>query len=253
MVSIIILNYNNLKYTYHCVQSILQQTHQSEIEIIVVDNASTIGNIDKLKEDFPEVLLIKNTINRGFAGGCNDGIVHASGEYFLLLNNDVVLLNNAIDIIANFLSSYPDIGIATCRVENMDGSPQHNCQPFPLNWKKWLEMSRLHKLLSQDTRAKILWGPYFKYNQIAYPDWVWGTFFMFRRSLLNAFPNQRLTETFWMYIEDMEWCWIARKYGHKIAFVPEARILHFGGGINHSAEAKQMIQENLRKFKQMYL
>lgn len=253
MISIIVLNYNNQKYTFDCIQSIMQQTNCSEIEVIVVDNASTIGNPDELKEHFSQIKLIKNTLNRGFAGGCNDGIAHATGEYILLLNNDTVLLNNAIDTVVDFLNTHTDIGIATCRVENSDGTPQHNCQPFPLRWKQWLEMSRLHKLLPQATRAKILWGPYFTYDCIAYPDWVWGTFFMFRRSLLNVFPEKKLTQTFWMYIEDMEWCWIARKAGYEIAFLPDGRILHYGGGANHSAQAKQMIQENLQKFKKMYL
>lgn len=253
MVSIILLNYNNLKYTFDCIQSIFKQAYRSEIEIIVVDNASTIGNPNELKEQFPQIKLVRNNMNRGFAGGCNDGIAHATGEFILLLNNDTVLLNNAIDLVADYLSAHSDVGVATCRVESSDGTPQHNCQPFPLRWKQWLEMSRLHKIVPPSTRAKILWGPYFSYDRIAYPDWVWGTFFMFRRSLLNIFPDKKLTETFWMYIEDMEWCWIARKAGYKIAFVPEARILHYGGGANHSAEAKRMMQENLIKFKQMYL
>lgn len=68
MVSIIILNYNNLKYTNNCIKSILQQTHRYEIEIIVVDNASTIGNPNELKVHFPEIKLVRNTYNRGFAG-----------------------------------------------------------------------------------------------------------------------------------------------------------------------------------------
>ncbi len=245
MVSVIILNYNNLNYTINCIRSLYENRKQVELEIIVVDNAST-ENPDELKNLFSDIKLVKNTTNRGFAAGCNDGIQHSSGDYILLLNNDTVLLNEAVDIVYNFMKNHDEVGISTCRVEDADGTKQNNCGAFPYYWKKYLEKSRLHKLLPKEKRAAILWGNYFSYDKIAYPDWVWGTFFMFRKSLLHYFPQNKLTETFWMYTEDMEWCWIARKAGFKIAFVPEARILHFGG--NYSPKVIQMIIENYKLF-----
>ncbi|MCX7861729.1 MAG: glycosyltransferase family 2 protein [Bacteroidales bacterium] len=253
MISVVILNFNNLHYTIKCIRSIIQYTKEINYEIIVVDNASTHDNTDAIKEMFPEVILVKNDKNRGFSAGCNDGINHAKGDYILLLNNDTELLNNAISIVHSFLEENKNVGIATCRIENSDGSPQHNCQPFPFKWKFWFEKSRIHKLLSPKMRSQILWGPYFNYTEVAFPDWVWGTFFMFHRSLLNVFPQKKLTETFWMYIEDLEWCWIVRKQGLEVAFVPDARIVHYGGGSKHTEQAKEQITKNMKIFRKMYM
>jgi len=86
MISIIILNYNSFDLTCQCISSIYENTKNVDFEIIIVDNASTVDNPDKFLELFPEIKLVKNTENRGFAGGCNDGIKEAKGDTILILN-----------------------------------------------------------------------------------------------------------------------------------------------------------------------
>ncbi len=250
MISIIILNYNTFTLTSQCIQSIYQHTKAVDFEIILVDNASTEYPPDKFLEIFPKIKLVKNSENRGFSRGCNDGIKHSTGDYILLLNSDTVLLNDAISITFNFLKQHQDVGVVTCRVENPDTSPQNNCQPFFTLSKIIGEQLRIHKLFSKDKRGKIWWGPYFNYNQIAYPNWIWGTFFMFPRKILEIFPEQKLPETLWMYVEDMEWCWLIRKAGYKIAFVPEGRVLHYGGA--HTEKTTKIINENSKQFYYLY-
>ena len=109
----------------------------------------------------------------------------------------------------------------------------------------------INKMLPIKKTGKILYGPFFSYTEIAYPDWVWGTFFMFDKKLLDIFPNKLLPETFWMYIEDMQWCWLASQKGYEIVFVPEARVLHLGGK-NHSERARAMMDKNLSQFLYLY-
>jgi GT2 family glycosyltransferase len=251
MLSIIILNYNSFDFTYQCIKSIYEHTKNVNFEIIVVDNASTRDDIDKFLEFFPEIRLVRNKENRGFAGGCNDGIRVASGNTILLLNSDTKLLNDAISITYNFLINHPKVGIATCRIENADGSPQNNCQAFPKIKNILIELFRIHKLLPRNKVGKILFGPFFVYSEIAYPDWVWGTFFMFPKNLLHIFPDELLPETFWMYVEDMQWCWLTRHAGYEVAFVPDGKVLHFGGS-NHSPISEKMITDNFTKFLKLY-
>ncbi len=250
MVSIIILNYNSFDLTCQCISSIYKYTKNVDFEIIVVDNASTLDNPDKFLELFPKIKLVKNTENRGFAGGCNDGIKVANGDNILLLNSDTKLLNDAISITYDFLNKHQNIGIVTCRLENIDGSPQNNCQAFPKIKNILIELFRIHKLLHRNKVYKNLYGPFFNYSEIAYPDWVWGTFFMFTKKLLTIFSNQLLPETFWMYGEDMEWCWLAKQAGYEIAFVPNGKVLHYGG--NHHPEAEKMIHDNYNQFIKLY-
>jgi len=250
MVSIIILNYNSFDLTCQCISSIYKYTKKVDFEIIIVDNASTVDNPDKFLELFPEIKLVKNTENRGFAGGCNDGIKVAEGDTILLLNSDTKLLNDAISTTYDFLNKHQNIGIVTCRLENIDGSPQNNCQAFPKIKNILIELFRIHKLMSKPKADKILFGPFRDYCNIAYPDWVWGTFFMFPKKLLNIFSNQLLPETFWMYGEDMEWCWLAKQAGYEIAFVPNGKVLHYGG--NHHPEAENMMHDDYNQFIKLY-
>lgn len=251
-VSIIILNYNTFELTCQCIRSIYAQTKGVEFEIVLVDNASTECNPDIFIELFPEIILVKNSENRGFSRGCNDGINHAKGDFILLLNSDTVLLNDAISIVHDFLKNNSSVGMATCRLENNDATPQNNCQRFPSKKLALLESLRIHKFISKRKRGKIWFGPYFNYNEIAFPDWVWGTFFMFPKSLLQVYPENKLPETFWMYVEDMEWCWLARKAGYKVAFIPDGRVLHFGGGDAHTEKKIALINNNMNKFIKYY-
>ena len=250
MVSIIILNYNTFDLTCQCISSIYEYTKNVDFEIIVVDNASTLDDPDKFLELFPKIKLVKNIENRGFAGGCNDGIKVAKGDTILLLNSDTKLINDAISITYDFLKKHPGVGIVTCKLENTDGSLQMNCQAFPKIKPILIELLRIHKLMSKPKADKILFGPFRDYFNIAYPDWVWGTFFMFPKKLLNIFSNQLLPETFWMYVEDVEWCWLAKQAGYEIAFVPNGKVLHYGG--NHHPEAEKMIHDNYNQFIKLY-
>ncbi|HRS70155.1 MAG TPA: glycosyltransferase family 2 protein [Bacteroidales bacterium] len=250
MISIIILNYNTFDLTCQCIESIYKETKKVDFEIIIVDNASTVDDPAKFLELFPKIKLVKNTENRGFAGGCNDGIKVAKGDTILLLNSDTKLLNDAISITYDFLNTHPNVGIVTCKLENTDGSLQMNCQAFPKIKPFLIELFRIHKLMSKPKADKILFGPFRDYCNIAYPDWVWGTFFMFHKTILNIFSNQLLPETFWMYGEDMEWCWLAKQAGYEIAFVPNGKVLHYGG--NHHPEAEKMIHDNYNQFIKLY-
>ena len=251
MVSIIILNYNSFDLTCQCISSIYENTKNVDFEIIIVDNASTLDNPDKFLELFPKIKLVKNTENRGFAGGCNDGIKVAKGDTILLLNSDTKLLNDAISITYDFLNTHPNVGIVTCRLENEDGSPQNNCYHFPSISKTLIELLRLQKFFPKSNLKKTLYGYFFDYDNIAYPDYIWGAFFMFPKKLLNIFPKQLLPETFWMYFEDMEWCWLARQAGYEIAFVPNGKVLHYGGK-NHNPKALKMMNDNFNQFLKLY-
>lgn len=251
MISIIILNYNTFDLTCQCIESIYEYTKNVDFEIIIVDNASTMDEPDNFLELFPKIKLVKNTENRGFAGGCNDGIKVAKGDTILLLNSDTKLLNDAISITYDFLNTHPNVGIVTCRLENEDGSPQNNCYHFPSISKTLIELLRLQKFFPKSNFKKTLYGYFFDYDIIAYPDYIWGAFFMFPRKLLDIFPNQLLPETFWLYVEDMQWCWLARKSGYEIAFVPDARVLHYGGK-NHNPKALKMMNDNFNQFLKLY-
>lgn len=234
-VSIIIINYNTFQLTCNCIQSIIDKTVDVDYEIILVDNASTECNPAEFIEQFPNIKLLKTSENIGFAKGNNFGITYSNGEYILLLNSDTELTDNSIKTGLDYFLSDNNTGVITGKLIYPNGEIQHNCQRFPSLKYKLLEKLRLHKFLSKKSRGKLLFGPYFSYDEIAKPDWVWGTFFMFKKNILNLFPERKLHDNFFMYIEDMQWCFYIKNYLKKdIVFIPKICITHVCGGSNDS-------------------
>ena len=245
-VSIIIVNYNTFELTCQCIQSIIGKTEGLSYEIIVVDNASREIDPQKILDRFPNVILVVSTVNVGFAKGNNLGISKAIGNYILLLNSDTILKNNAVAIGVEVLQQHPEVAAMAARLEYPDGKLQHNCQRFPSIKYKAFEFLRMQKFLPAQWGGKILMGFFFDHNQPASPDWVWGTFFMFRRELLQKLPEAKLNDHFFMYVEDVQWCMDFRKLGYSIAFDPRAQVIHLMG---KSGGAKSsLMAENMNKF-----
>ena len=246
-VSIIIVNYNTLGLTRECLSSISANTHGCKYEVIVVDNASN-EDPSELTDLFPEITLIRSDKNLGFAGGNNLGIKKATGEYILLLNSDTEIIegNDSISLCANFMEENKDVGVVSARLEYPDGSHQSAAQRFPGAKYKLYELLRLQKLMSSDKRGKVMLGAFFDHNSTVESDWVWGTFFMFRRQMLDSLPDNKLNEDYFMYGEDIQWCKDFRKRGWKVMYFPEARVLHHMGGSN--AAKDEYMRESNDKF-----
>ena len=248
-VSIVIINYNTFDLTVQCVKSVLDKTSHVSFEIIVVDNASPEGRADDFKKEFPEIVLVKSETNLGFAKGNNLGLSVARGQFILLLNSDTLLRNNVAEVLRNFLITQPNVAAVSARLEYLDGSPQHCCQRFPSVKYRMFELFRVQKIFRQ-SGGRILMGSFFDHNSIAYPDWIWGTCFMFRKDLLKQLPGEKLADEFFMYGEDMQWCMEFRRIGYSIAFEPAAIVVHLMG---KSGGAKNdLMNKNMQAFMNMY-
>lgn len=238
-VSLIIVNFNTFELTGNCIRSVEAITKGVTYEIIMVDNASTDHPAEDFAKLFPNLIILKSSENIGFAKGNNLGIAQAKGKYILLLNSDTILLNDAISATKKFLDDNAQVAVAAARLEYPDGKVQHNCHRFPsIRWSLF-ELLRLQKIFP--SIKKFLFGSFFDHNSVAYPDWVWGTFFMFRKDLLLSLPSQKLADGFFMYVEDMQWCKDFALQGKRVAFVPEARIVHLMG---KSGGAKSILMKN---------
>lgn len=227
-VSVIIINYNKPELTLACVHSILEKTVGVRYEIIVVDNAST-----------PRVLtqamlpggarLVQSEQNLGFSKGNNLGIQHASGQALLLLNNDTVLQNDAISIAHQYLQAAPGNGCVGAQLRYPDGELQNSAQRFPSIPLTLLELFRLQKLLPRPWAGRLLLGGFFDHQETVRVDWLWGTFLLLKRRLLNDLPGRRLPEDFFMYVEDLQWGLEFARAGYRSYFCAEARVTHYEG------------------------
>ncbi len=244
--SIIIINYNTFDLTSKCLHSVYDNLAGIEFEVILVDNASTESDPAVFKANYPQITLVQNKENVGFAKGNNIGIQNAQGEYILLLNSDAFLKDDSTLIGIDFLKENKDVGVVTGKLIYPDGKLQHNCQSFPRFSKSLIEKTRLHKLFSQSKKSSYLQGFYFDYTQKGKPDWVWGAYFMFRKEILKKLPTHKLNDDFFMYGEDMLWCYEFRKLGYEIVYLPQIKIIHLLGG--SSGKAQEWTHENHQLF-----
>lgn len=236
-VSIIIINFNTFDLTCKCIDSIYKKTKNISFEVILVDNASTEYDANLFLKAFPNIKLIKNKINVGFAKGNNIGIAESSGKYILLLNSDTELNNNAVYLSYKKLQSDKKIGALSARLLSPDNSIQHPAGRFPSVYLELREFFRVNNFTNKVKLAKLYLYDRFDHQSETECDWIWGTFFMFPRKILRLFQENKLNEDFFMYGEDMQWCWHINKTGHKILYFPEAEVLHHGGASTKDIEA----------------
>ncbi len=250
MVSIVIVNYNTFQLTRSCIESILAHVNGVPFEIVLVDNASSECDPADFLKLFPSLKLVVSEQNLGFAGGNNLGIHVATGDQILLLNSDTVLNMDAVSHTAQVLENDSACGVVSCRLDFPDGRVQHNCQPFPNGLKRLAEITRIFKLFPRKWRASYLQGVYFDYYKSGKPDWVWGTYFHFKKEVLATLPNRQLPEDYFMYVEDLQWCFVIRKAGWEICYDADASVVHLMGQSN--GKRNENMHSNLLDFIDRY-
>src|ERR1700686_4405808 len=184
--SIVILCWNDLKVIHGCLRSIFDETCDSDFEVIVSDNGSTDGSVEYIKNPYPQVHIIENSTNLGFAKGNNVGIPHSTGEYVLILNPDTIIQDGALEKLVAFADGRSEAGAFGCRVLNRDGSYQGPARPFPTIWRNWIAALYLRPLayLSDLFISDTYTGWKGKTERLI--DWQSGCCVMFRSSVLKA-------------------------------------------------------------------
>lgn len=236
MISIIILSYNTKNLLKECLNSIYKYLPKDLFEIIVVDNASSDKSSDMVKKDFSDVLLIKSDTNLGFAKGVNLAVKNAKGEFLLFLNSDILLEDSSILSIIKYMHENRYISIAGGQLLDKEGKAQRSYGSF-------YTLPIVFNMLLRGDRGEILSK---KYDTIKKVDWVSGGFMVVRRELfskLNGFD-----ESFFMYIEDMELCYRARKAGYDTYFFPDSRLIHLNQGSSSRSFAIKYIYKGLLYF-----
>ncbi|MDA3905860.1 MAG: glycosyltransferase family 2 protein [Bacteroidales bacterium] len=220
LLSIIIVNYNGEAFLINCIESINRNCQTIDFEIIIVDNNSTDESIKIIENKFPEVVLIKNKTNFGFAVGNNIGANLSQGEYLLLLNNDTLLLDNLNPAI-NILRDDQSIGLVGIKM--LDEKKQYRQSaglfPSPIRLLKLKLMMLIYDGFSNDNFDKT--------QSIFQVDWIEGSFFLTRRNLWEKLKG--MDESFFMYAEDIDFCKRLNDMEKKTVYLPELSYIHYGG------------------------
>lgn len=225
--SVIIVNWNTKDLLRNCLRSVYERGGDVDFEVIVIDNASTDGSAEIVKKGFPQVTLIENSQNRGFAAANNQGIAEAQGRYALLLNSDTVILDKAIQETVSFADAHPEAAVVGCRILNPDRTLQPSCFMFPSILNMLLSSTYLYKLFPKSRffgRERMTW---WGRNDIREVDVVTGCFMLVRREAIEQVGM--MDEAFFIYGEETDWCYRYKHAGWKVMFTPCAEIIHLGG------------------------
>jgi len=226
-ITISIVSYNSLNLLRECLRSIYKNPPSVKFRVIVVDNASEDGTVEFLKKNYPEVSLIINSKNLGFAAANNKAIRSSHSKYIILLNSDCEVYERSLDNLVNFMDENPKVGIAGPKIFNSDGTIQLSCRKFP----SMLDAAA-HTVLG-DIFPRNPFSRKYKLADISRNkplsvDWVSGSCMIIRKKALE--DTGYLDERYFMYVEDLDICYRMRQKNWEVYYNPEAGVMHHAAG-----------------------
>jgi GT2 family glycosyltransferase len=226
-VSIIIVSYDCCELLVGCLSSLEEDVLHHGYEVIVVDNGSHDGTVETIAERFPWVEVVAIGKNVGFSRANNLALERASGRHLLLLNPDTVVPKGALDAALHALDAHADVGMLGVRLVQPSGELDHACKRgFPT------PAGALYYFLGLGRRRRSRFGQYTAAHvaddQVAFVDAINGAFMLVRREAIAAVGL--LDEHYWLYMEDLDWCYRFWQSGWKILYWPGATVTHLKGG-----------------------
>jgi N-acetylglucosaminyl-diphospho-decaprenol L-rhamnosyltransferase len=222
LLSVIVVNWNTRSLLGGCLDSIDSTIGDTPTEIWVVDNASSDGSLAFLRANYPHVNVIANETNVGFARANNQAAAQCHGKYLLLLNSDAVLLNAAAPGLIKILEAHLETAAVGPMLLNADKSFQAGGTDFPTLASEILLALGIARWWRQG-----YFPGYPPSHAGGVVDWVGGACLLIRR---DAFEHiGALSEEYYMYTEETDWCYRARRAGWKIRYSPNQQVIHYGG------------------------
>jgi GT2 family glycosyltransferase len=222
--SIVIICWNDLRVIRDCLRSIYRGTHATNFEVVVSDNGSVDGSVEFIRNHYPQVRIVENRQNLGFARGNNAGVRVSRGEYILILNPDTIIHDGALDKLVEFAGRHSEAGAFGCRVLNPDSTYQVSARLFPTVLRYWVSALGLSRLSSFFIYEEY---PRWRGDTERSIDWQSGCCVMFRGNLLKRLGG--FDEQFFYHFEEVDLCRRVWNAGYPILFTPEAVITHLGG------------------------
>lgn len=226
--SVIVVNYQTRDELQACLDSIFGSEQGVSYEVWVVDNNSADGSARMVKEKFPQVRLVENNENLGFAKASNQAMRKSASEFVLLLNPDTIVFDHVFDKAIDFLRETPDAGMVSCKLVKEDGKLDLACRrSFPSAFDGACRAIGLSKLFPRSRLLARYNLTFLDEDRCSQVDAVNGAFMMVRKSAIDEVGM--LDEDYFMYMEDMDWCYRFRKKGWKVCYVPGGKVVHLKG------------------------
>jgi GT2 family glycosyltransferase len=245
-----IVTWNTRDVTLEALRHLLASDQGCDIRVLVHDNASSDGTAQAINEELPAVDVVVGDRNRGFAFGVNRLLERSTAEWFFALNSDAWPEDGCLATLVHEAQRQPDVALVVPRVERPDGRLEHSTHPFPsvrlaaftafAGWR-WLGTAR-----ARDMMLEGAWA----HDEERDVDWAVGAAWLMRRSTVDEIGG--LDESFFMYAEDIEWCWRARRRGWRVWFQPAARVRHIGNASGEKSYGRRRTAAYLRNTYRFY-
>lgn len=236
-ISIVIVNWNTKGLLLDCLASVYALVRDVTFEVFVVDNASSDGSVEAVRAQYPQVNVIQNEQNLGFATANNKALRIMQGKYALLLNTDAVVTEGAIARLFRYMEGHGDVAMSCGQLLNADGTKQNSLANFP----------SLLTLLANETLLRILMPKKFPSKRRDYlapipVESCIGACLMVRKEAMDAVGL--LDERYFFFMEETDWAFAMHRAGWKSCFVPDARIYHLQGqSAGHNVRARIMFYQ----------
>lgn len=225
--SIIIVNWNTKELLRNCLKSVYAETDGMTFEVFVVDNGSTDASAEMVERQFPHATLLRNRDNVGFAKASNQAMRLGRGRHTLLLNSDMVLQGQALRRMVEFMEQYPEAGVVGCHLTNQEGILELSCRSFPTPSVAVFLNYPLGRILPPERTFRGYLLSDWDHASIREVDWVTGACLLARRESIKDVGL--LDEDYFMFAEDLDWCYRMKLSKWKVFYLPSATGVHVKG------------------------
>ncbi|MFQ5957199.1 MAG: glycosyltransferase family 2 protein [Candidatus Brocadiales bacterium] len=243
--SVVIVNWNTRGLLKDCLESLYRTVKNPSFSVYVVDNGSIDGSVEMIEEKFPEVRLIRNKENRGFAPANNQVLSGIHTPYVFLLNTDTVLLEGTVEGMVSFLNTHPDVAIVAPQFLNRDGSKQNTFDNFPSLSTELMNKSLLRLCFPTRYPSKRM-----DYKEPLEVESVLCAGVILRQ---DAFREAGFfDEDYFLYLDDSDICFRLKKAGWRCFYLPYLEMYHFGGGGTKEKSRTERANSVIEYYRSLY-
>ena len=243
VLSTVIVHYRTLATLPACLRAIALSAADLEAETVVVDNASGDGVEALLSREFPDVRLLRNDENVGYAGAVNRGIAETRGEFVLVMNPDCTLDPGAVRTLVGHLRAHPRTAIAGPRILNPDGTLEYSARAYPDQLAfLFNRYSLLTRWFPNNPWSRRYLLTDWDHATVRDVDWLSGACLMVRREAIRQVGP--MDDRFFMFNEDVDWCRRMNLAGWSVAYVPDARAVHHVGASRKRVAARVIVERH---------
>lgn len=232
LVSVVLVSYNTAKMTIDALNSLFESKVNFELEVIIIDNASSDNSVALIKKHYPHLTLIENKKNVGFGRANNQALDVMKGDYLLLLNTDAFVQADTLQKTVDYIESHPDCGLLGVRLLGSDGVLQPSCRYFPTQFNLFADRMGLHRLFPS---IQLVDDPNTDHSITQECDWVPGCYYLLRKKTIDEVGL--FDPLYFLYSEEVDHCFSIKKAGWQVVYFADTDVVHIGGESAKSVSA----------------